>query len=233
MKILITGASRGIGKALAEAFYTKKNEVYGIGSSFDPNLPILNEYFQVDLTNQQQIQDLSNHISNNYQFDVLINNAGINIINNFCDISSENWQKQHMINVFAPFKLSQAVIPSMKLHGFGRIVNIASVWSKISKPGRAAYSATKFALEGMTKSVASEFAKDNILVNCVSPGFINTDLTKKNLDEDGIKKILERVPIGRMAECSELISLTIWLASNENTYMTGQNLIIDGGFTCA
>ena len=233
MKILITGASRGIGETLAMAFHNKKYEVYGIGSSFDPNLSFIHKYFQVDLSNQQQIEDISTHILNNYHFDVLINNAGINIVSDFCKITSENWQKQHMINVFAPFKLSQVVIPSMQVLGFGRIINIASVWSKISKPGRAAYSANKFALDGMTKSMAAEFAKDNILINCVSPGFIDTDLTRKNLGENGIKKIIERIPIGRLAKSSELSNLILWLASEDNTYLTGQNLIIDGGFTSA
>jgi 3-oxoacyl-[acyl-carrier protein] reductase len=111
-------------------------------------------------------------------------------------------------------------------------VNIASVWSKISKSGRAAYSANKFALEGMTKSLAAEFGSHNIRINCVSPGFIDTDLTRKNLGEAGIKKILERVPINRLGHPADISEYVYWLCT-QNSYITGQNIVIDGGFTCA
>ena len=120
----------------------------------------------------------------------------------------------------------------MKKLGFGRIINLTSIWSKISKSGITAYSTSKFALDGMTKGIAAEYAKDGILANCVSPGYVETE-TRKKMGENGVKEILQRIPIGRMAKTTELISLITWLASEENSYMSGQNLIIDGGFTSA
>jgi NAD(P)-dependent dehydrogenase (short-subunit alcohol dehydrogenase family) len=117
--------------------------------------------------------------------------------------------------------------------GWGRVISVRSVWGKISKQGRASYSATKFAIDGMTLSMANEFASKGILCNSVSPGFIDTAMTHKNLGPTGIAKMLETVPINRLADVSEVSKFIVWLGSEENTYISGQNLAIDGGFTRA
>jgi len=127
--------------------------------------------------------------------------------------------------------LCQAAIPSMKDNAWGRIVNLSSVWGKISKPERASYSATKFALDGLTLSLASEYAKDGILANCVAPGFTDTELTRKMLSEEDLRKILLSVPIGRMANVNEIANFILWLVSPLNSYISGQNIAIDGGFS--
>jgi len=119
----------------------------------------------------------------------------------------------------------------MKDRAWGRIVNLSSIWGKIGKAHRASYSATKFALDGLTLSLASEFAKDGILANCIAPGFTDTELTRKMLSKGDLKKILLSVPIGRMANVSEVANFILWLASPLNTYISGQNIAIDGGFS--
>ena len=118
-------------------------------------------------------------------------------------------------------------------NNWGRIVSISSVWGKKSKRGRASYSVSKFGIDGLTTAMASEFSNKNILCNSVSPGFIDTEMTQKNLGEQGIKKILDAVPINRLASPVEVAKFVLWLSSEDNTYITGQNLSIDGGFSRA
>tara|TARA_Y100001960_G_C14019808_1_gene515420 strand:- start:180 stop:545 length:366 start_codon:yes stop_codon:yes gene_type:complete len=119
----------------------------------------------------------------------------------------------------------------MKKNQQGRIVNISSVFGVVSKAMRASYSTTKWGLVGFTKAVAVDLAPHNILVNAVSPGFIDTELTRKILGNDGIKEVLESIPQQRLASAEEVAKLVIFLSSNQNSYITGQNIIIDGGFT--
>lgn len=230
MKVLVTGATRGIGKSIAGLFHLRGHKVIGTGTPGTVKPNYLDYYFEADFTKKDQVESLASIISD-LQIDVLVNNAGINRIKPFLEITPDDWNDQHMVNVYAPYRFCQAVLPHMIENG-GHIVNIASVWSKISKSGRAAYSANKFALEGMTKSLAAEFSCHNIRINCVSPGFIDTDLTRENLGETGIKKILERVPINRLGNPADISEYVYWLCT-QNSYITGQNIVIDGGFTCA
>jgi NAD(P)-dependent dehydrogenase (short-subunit alcohol dehydrogenase family) len=230
MKVLVTGATRGIGKSIAGLFHLRGHKVIGTGTPGTVKPNYLDYYLEADFTKKDQVESLASIISD-LQIDVLVNNAGINRIKPFLEITPDDWNDQHMVNVYAPYRLCQAVLPHMIENG-GHIVNIASVWSKISKSGRAAYSANKFALEGMTKSLAAEFGCHNIRINCVSPGFIDTDLTRENLGETGIKKILERVPINRLGNPADISEYVYWLCI-QNNYITGQNIVIDGGFTCA
>ena len=125
----------------------------------------------------------------------------------------------------------RAVAPAMAARGWGRIVNIASIFGKVSKEFRASYSASKFALDGMSAALAAEVAATGVLVNCVSPGVIDTELTRRVLGEDGIRELASRVPQGRLGRPEEVAALVAWLAGPENTYVSGQNIAIDGGFT--
>jgi NAD(P)-dependent dehydrogenase (short-subunit alcohol dehydrogenase family) len=188
------------------------------------------EYFQADFTNVDQISSCADYVRSSKP-DVLINNAGINKNLSFVEIDPIMFQRIQQVNVFAPFSLCQAAIPSMQRKGWGRIVNISSIWGKIGKEHRAAYSASKFALDGLTLSLAAEHAADGILANCVAPGFTDTELTQKMLGEEGIRKILTTVPIRRMANVEEIARFVVWLSSPENSYITGQNIAIDGGFS--
>jgi 3-oxoacyl-[acyl-carrier protein] reductase len=119
----------------------------------------------------------------------------------------------------------------MRERGWGRIVNIASIWSVVSRPGRGSYSASKFALDGLTAALAAEVAADGVLVNCVSPGFVDTELTRSVLGEDGVAQLVSEVPAGRLAQPDEIAALVAWLAGPENTFVSGQNIVIDGGFS--
>ena len=119
----------------------------------------------------------------------------------------------------------------MKESNWGRIINVTSIFSKVSKESRASYSASKFGLDGLTAAMSAELSSFNILVNSVSPGFIETDLTHRILGKTGIEEIRKTIPIGRLGSVKEIASFISWLASDENTYISGQNLVIDGGFT--
>ncbi len=118
----------------------------------------------------------------------------------------------------------------MKEKNWGRIVNIASIWGKISKEYRAPYSASKFGLDGMTLALAAEVSSDGILANCVAPGFIDTELTRKILGERQLAELTSLVPVRRLGTTDEIAEFVVWLASPANTYITGQNIAIDGGF---
>ncbi len=227
--VLVTGATRGIGAAIATAFRRAGAKVIGTGThatlsdSFD-------EYFQADFTDVAQISACADFVRRT-EPDVLINNAGINKNLPFVEIDPMVFQRIQQVNVFAPFTLCQAAIPSMQRKSWGRIVNLSSIWGKIGKEHRAAYSASKFALDGLTISLAAEHAEDGILANCVAPGFTNTELTQEMLGEEGIRRILTTVPIRRMAGVEEVARFVVWLGSSENSYITGQNIAIDGGFS--
>jgi 3-oxoacyl-[acyl-carrier protein] reductase len=121
----------------------------------------------------------------------------------------------------------------MKSKSWGRIVNISSVWGVISKEFRAAYSASKFALDGLTLALSHEHAADGILANCLAPGFIDTELTRRVLGEEEIARLVGAVPSRRLGQSEEIARLVVWLCSSENTYLTGQNIVIDGGFSRA
>jgi len=163
--------------------------------------------------------------------DILINNAGINKNAPFLEIDPKEFLLINQVNVFSPFLLCQASIPGMVEKRWGRIINIASIWGKISKQYRASYSASKFALDGLTLALAAEYAKNGILANCISPGFTDTELTSKTLGQSDKNEILKIVPIGRLASPAEIARFVVWLASPMNTYISGQNIAVDGGFS--
>lgn len=231
LKVLVTGATRGIGKAVAEKYKSEGYYVIGTGSKpFEADY--LDECRSCDFTDEFEVELLHQHIKDT-KIDILVNNAGINIIDDFCNIDPADFNKMHQVNVYAPFRLSQAAIPHMVKNGWGRVVSVSSVWGKISKKGRASYSATKFAIDGLTLSMANEFASKGVLCNSVSPGFIDTTMTWRNLGTEGVAKMLEAVPINRLAKVDEVAKLIYMLGSDNNTYISGQNISIDGGFTRA
>jgi 3-oxoacyl-[acyl-carrier protein] reductase len=136
------------------------------------------------------------------------------------------------VNLISPIRLIRGIAPMMVKKRYGRIVNISSVWSVVAKPGRVAYAASKAGLDAVTRSSAVELAKHNILVNSIAPGFVNTELTKKNNSEAQIEQIKKQIPLGRMAETAEIAEFAAYLASERNTFITGQTIVMDGGYTC-
>lgn len=232
-KVLVTGATRGIGRAIAKAFRAEGAWVIGTGTGeVVRDNDVCNEYFRADFTDLDQIRACADFVRQ-AEPDVLVNNAGINKIAPFAEIDPRDFLRIHQVNVVAPLFLCQAAIPGMKRKGWGRIVGLSSIWGKISKEYRASYSASKFALDGMTLALAIEHGADGVLANCVAPGFIDTELTRRVLGEEQIQRLLSNVPTRRMANVEEIARLVVWLGGPDNTYVTGQNIAIDGGFSRA
>lgn len=216
-KVLVTGASRGIGKAISELYRSDGYRVY---------TPSRDE---MDLGT---IESVKKFISENKDgFDIIINNAGINEINILGELEQDNIDDMININLVSPMLLIDGFIGGMKKNGFGRIVNIASIWSVTSKGGRGVYSATKRGIHGITTTAAVEYGQYGVLTNTVSPGFTLTDLTRKNNSEEAIKAISETIPVKRMAEVDEIAKVVCYLGSDKNTYINGQNIVVDGGFS--
>lgn len=235
--VVITGATRGIGRAIFEAIKdydvhliltgTKKEEIRRLNSESSPNI----KWLCVDFTKDTETEIFLNYLRNKYRIDVVINNAGINYIENITDFPLSKFDDIINVNLRTPFRIIQVVAPKMKRFGYGRMVNITSILGSISMPKRSAYSASKSGLIGMTKSIALELAEYNILVNCVSPGIINTELTQSILTPEQIIEKTNEIPMKRLGTTNEMANLILYLSSNLNTYITGQDIIIDGGYT--
>lgn len=230
--VVVTGASRGIGLAIAAGFAAQGARVVGTRTSpqASPGSGPCAEFIVADFADPAQIEACAKAVGR-IAPDILVNNAGINKVAPFTEIAPGDFALVQQVNVLAPFRLCQAAIPGMRARGWGRIINLSSIWGKISRAGRASYSASKFALDGMTASIAAEHAGDGILANCVAPGFIDTELTRRVLGEAGIRDLTAAVPAGRLGSAEEIARLVLWLGSAQNTFISGQNIAADGGFT--
>lgn len=228
--VCVTGASRGIGRAIAQALRDRGAKVVGTRTRAAGADDVCGQWLVADFADAAQIETCAKSLAD-LEIDVLINCAGINKIAPFADIDPADFLRIQQVNVFAPMRLCQAVLPGMLQRQWGRIVNISSVWGKVSKEYRASYSASKFALDGMTLALAAEHGANGILANCVSPGFIDTELTRTVLGENGIRQMTQGVPVRRLGQADEVAGMVLWLASEENTYLNGQNIAVDGGFS--
>jgi len=227
---LVTGGTRGIGAAIAQRLLADGAEVIVTGTTPEGAAPAGCGYRPVDFTDGDATAAFAQDVAG-LELDILVNNAGINKIGPFEEIDPDDFDRIQQVNVRAPFLLCRAVLPSMRVRRWGRIVNVCSIFGTISKELRGSYSTSKFALDGMTAALAAEVAADGILANCVSPGFIDTELTRSILGEEGIAELTARVPARRLGSPEEIAALVAWLAGPENTYLTGQNVVIDGGFS--
>ena len=225
---LVTGSSRGIGAEIATKLVSDGYKVITTGTKEDGYIDGAN-YRQVNFLDPKSRESFLNTLESE-EINILINNAGINKIGRFTDIQLQDFDSILEVNLRSPFLIMQAVIPKMIKRQWGRIVNISSIFGSISKEHRASYSASKFGLNGLTLAASAELSSQNILVNSVSPGFVDTDLTRGILGEDGISQLIGNIPIGRLGQPAEIAELVSWLVSSKNTYISGQNIIIDGGF---
>jgi len=227
---LVTGGTRGIGAAIARRLRHDGATVTVTGTREEGRGPEGCGYRAVDFADHASVDAFAADIGD-AGVDILVNNAGVNKIAPFAEIDLADFDRIHSVNLRAAFVLCRAVLPSMRQRRWGRIVNVASIFGVVSAPFRASYSASKFALDGLTAALAAEVAKDGILANCVSPGVIDTELTRSVLGEFGMKDLVSRVPAGRLGTPDEVAALVAWLAGPENTFVSGQNVVIDGGFT--
>ena len=215
--VLITGASRGIGKACAEKF-----REYG----YDVLAPTRTE---MDLASENSIHDYIGSIT--APIHALVNNAGINPLATVGNLNFDEAHAMMATNFWAPVLLTNLLAPRMKEQGYGRIVNISSIWSGVTKSGRSMYASSKAAINAFTRTAAVEYAEYNVLVNAVAPGYVNTELTQINNTPEQIETIKNNLPIRRLAEPSEIAELIFFMASEKNSFVTGQTIFADGGYS--
>ena len=235
--VLITGATGGIGFALIDAFYSNEFNLFVTGSNREKLESIKSKYpenletFVCDLSKEEEIDDLMKKSEEYYgSVDILINNAGITKDNLFLRINSEDWNRVININLNANFSITKIAIKGMVKKRWGRVINISSDAAKIGNPGQTNYVASKSAIEGFSRSLATEVAARNITVNCISPGFINTNMLD-SLEQDKLESMAKNIPCGRIGDPKDVANAVFFLASEESSYITGQVIHVNGGLT--
>lgn len=240
---LITGGSKGLGKAMARAFAQAGADV--IISSRHPAeleaaLPEIlhgthrkGSWITSDLSRREEMQRLADEALEAFgRIDILVNNAGSNIPEAVDAIQDANWDRLMELNVTSCMVLSRALAPQMKSRGWGRIIHISSVMGLTSKAGRTTYSATKAALIGMTRAMALDLGPSGVTVNCIAPGPFLTDLPLSVLSPEDRQNFAERTALGRWGDPQELAGPALLLASDAGSYITGSTLLVDGGVLC-
>ena len=228
---LVTGASRGIGFAVAELFAREGAIVYA-GSSSKPsgNFPAGVTGVELDVSNEEHWkQVVADIVAAHRRVDVLVNNAGIVVYDAVHDCSTENWRKVLGVNQDGCFFGMREVVPHMKRHKAGSIINVSSIWGTAAVPGAHAYHASKGALVMMSKNAAITYAADGIRVNSIHPGFIDTPLTQAQ-DPAINAHVIGLTPMNRAGTPLEIANGCLFLACDESSFMTGAELVIDGGY---
>lgn len=216
---LVTGGARGIGLAIANALAASGVRVV---------TPAREE---LDLANPSSI-DAYAEVVRAEGVDILVNNAGINPLSDIDTISSQDWSATLQVNLSAPLRLLQEVVPEMKNRKWGRVVNISSIFGVISRAKRGSYSSSKAGLLGLTRTAAVELAPYGILVNSVCPGYVETELTRQNNSPEALAQIAADIPLRRLAAPEEIAKVVAFLCHEDNSYITGQTILADGGLTC-
>lgn len=230
--ILITGSSRGIGASIARSAKASGYRVFLHGKEQSAVLKDLSEklkseYLVFDICNQIDVKRQTEKIR---RLDVLVNCAGINVSKAFDELTSEDWRSVYDANVFGLVNVTRGLIAQLtESPGLGKIINVGSVKGTYSAVGRVAYASSKAAVASITTGLAKELAP-KILVNSVAPGFTRTEMTE-NTWSPRIKSQVDNVLLKRMAEPEEIAKLVMFLAGEDNTYITGQTILIDGGFS--
>ena len=232
--ILITGASGGIGRELVKKFVSLGGNVVGSGTKTEKLDLIKKKYPNIkvkkfDLSEHSRIEEFIDDVSLQLGgLDILINNAGTNVDNLSLRMKEEEWKKVIDINLTSTFLLTKYAIKKMLKNKFGRIVNITSVVGHTGNLGQSNYAASKSGIIGMSKSLAIEYARKNITVNCVSPGFIVSDMTM-NIAEKVKIYLTSKIPMGKLGTGEDVSSCVAFLSSDQASYVTGETIHVNGG----
>ncbi len=232
---LVTGASRGIGKAIAEQLVARGVKVIGTATT-EKGAQAISDYLgangeglALNVTDAESIAAVLKHIDSTYgQLDILVNNAGITRDNLLMRMKDDEWDSVMDTNLKSVYRLSKGVMRGMMKRRQGRIINISSVVGTTGNPGQANYCAAKAGLAGFTKALAKEIAARGITVNCVAPGFIDTDMTKA-LTDDQKQAIFANIPASRLGQPEEIAAAVVFLASPGAAYITGETIHVNGG----
>ena len=233
-KILITGATGGIGGALVKKFISLEGDVLGTGSKIEKLDELKKEYSnikvkQFDISQHSKIEEFIDSVSVDLGgLDIIVNNAGINVDNLSLRMKDDQWKKVIDLNLTSTFLLSKYAIKRMLKNKFGRVVNITSIVGHSGNLGQANYSASKAGIIGMSKSLAIEYAKKNITVNCVSPGFIISNMTD-NIAEKMKLYLTSRIPMGKLGTGEDVSNCVAFLSSESASYVTGETIHVNGG----
>ncbi|MGB7480718.1 MAG: 3-oxoacyl-ACP reductase FabG [Burkholderiaceae bacterium] len=235
---LVTGASRGIGRAIAQELARQGATVVGSATS-EAGAAAITEYLQaapvpgrgivLDVNDAAQCQAAIDGVQKDFgSLSILVNNAGITQDQLAMRMKDEEWEAVIATNLTAVARLSRAVLRGMMKARHGRIINITSVVGAAGNPGQMNYAAAKAGVAGMSRALAREIGSRNITVNCVAPGFIDTDMTKV-LSEEQAAAILQQIPLGRLGKPEEIAAAVAFLASKQAAYITGTTLHVNGG----
>jgi NAD(P)-dependent dehydrogenase (short-subunit alcohol dehydrogenase family) len=239
---LITGASKGLGRAIALALAEAGARVALVARSLD----LLNEtaaavrqlggeaaVFQTDLREEAQVFRLEKAVAGEFgKVQILVNNAGMNIRKPVTDFTLAEWREVMGTNVDGVFLMCRSFVPQMRGQGYGRILNLTSIMSHVGLPGRTAYAASKTALLGFTRALALELAPEKITVNGISPGPVATEMNTPLIQNPELnQQFISRIPLGRWGKVEEVGQLAVYLCSEEAGFITGTDVLIDGGWT--
>ncbi|PWU01819.1 MAG: short-chain dehydrogenase [Terriglobia bacterium] len=239
---VITGASKGLGKAMAQALASEGSAVALVARDADALNRVAAEIeaaggeadvFPADVTREEKVQRSETEIIGRFgKVNILINNAGVNLRKPITELSLDDWRRVMDTNVTSAFLMCRAFIPHMKGQGYGRILNMTSIMSRVSLPERTLYSASKAALLGMTRALALELAPEGITANGISPGPFATDLTRPLMENPQLNaQFMANVPLARWGKPEEIGHLAVYLCSEEAGFITGTDILIDGGWT--
>ena len=237
-KILITGATGGIGNALVEKFHELGSTIVATGTNLTKLENLKKKYKTINteqfkLEHHDKIEDFIDRVHNKLEgLDILVNNAGITLDNLSIRLTEENWKKVLDINLTSTFLMCKFTIKKMLKKKQGKIINITSIVGHTGNLGQANYSASKAGIIAFSKSLAIEYAKKNININCVSPGFIKTDMTDK-INEEFKKTLISKIPSGSLGSGEDVSNCVAFLASDMADYINGETIHVNGGMYMA
>lgn len=227
---IVTGAGRGIGRAVAEMFATEGAVVVATSRAEREEYDSSITYRRLDVADELDWKRVVTDVAAEHgRIDVLVNNAGIIAYESVADLALADWQHVIAVNQTGVWLGMREVIPFMQQQGGGSIINVSSIWGSVAVPGAHAYHATKGAVRTMSKSAAITHAKENIRVNSLHPGFILTPLTEAQAPEIN-DFVVSQTPMGRAGQASEVAHAAVFLASDESSFVTGSELVVDGGY---